>query len=117
MVVTGCDSPVPDTQGKSMKDIEKISRDITESKFLSIDDLKRYIEQLRLDYTLGTETDPLLVVAPSQCKIDARGDFRYWFLRLEGVKGAKVYRYRIYKYGENPLCIEKDFGFKNPYQQ
>ncbi|WP_158298849.1 hypothetical protein [Sphingomonas psychrotolerans] len=114
---TGCGSPQFTGQGKTMSDADRVSDGIMKTNFSSLDDLKRYMNDSGVGYTLETETDPLLVVQPSRCLVNDRTQLRFSYLRLEGTKGAKVYRYRVYENGSGSLCIEEDFGFKNPYQQ
>lgn len=115
--LAACGSPQPTSQGKVMTDVSHISDAIMKESFSSLDDLKRYMDNAGIAYSLETETDPLLVVQPSRCAVDDATQLRFSYMRLERTKGAKVYRYRIYESGSKPLCIEEDFGFKNPYQQ
>lgn len=109
----GCE---PGSEGRFMdqRSLEDISANLLGRRFGTVEDLKRYLKQNDIDYTLSEEDDPSLIIAPSTCQLDRNSKF--FFLRIEGTRGPKIYRYRIYAVGAEALCIEQDFGFKNPYQ-
>lgn len=100
-----------------MRDVEAISSHIVGMRFTSDEQLRGYLEESGLEYVLEEQNDPILIVKPSHCKVGEVGSFRFSYLRLEGIKGAKLYRYRIYQVGRQALCIETDFAFKNPYER
>lgn len=105
---------------ENLRKIEAISGEMMATHFATVDDLHAFLKNRNIQYLFVPEEEPVLMVEPTLCASQVGDSFKFFYLRIEGTSGPKIYRYRVYVSGSGlgpgPLCIEEDFGFKNPYQ-
>lgn len=112
-----CSREVGGSDGKrGMKSFEEISDVIMNGSFIDTEHLSRTLAEREVAYILTPVSEDYLMVNPTSRCQGFGSDFKLSYLRLEGVTGPKIYRYRLYWQQSGPLCIEEDFAFANPYQ-
>jgi hypothetical protein len=108
--------PIGNEGSGNLRKVEAISGEMMATHFATVDDLHAFLKNRNIQYLFVPEDEPVLIVEPTLCASKVGDIFKFFHLRIEGTSGPKIYRYRVYESDSNPLCLEEDFGFKNPYQ-
>jgi hypothetical protein len=102
-------------EAKLEKNQEEISQEILAHRFRDIDALTRYLNKSGVEYILKEES--IAKESPDAAKVAWSSiDSMYYLVLLPGTPN-QLYRFRVYPKKEGGLHLEKDFGYKNPYQQ
>lgn len=119
LVVIGliaCNSQLSSSSGvPDVTNFEELSAAIMMGSFQDVRHLTEFLKKQGVKSTLTRVSEDFMKVDPTLCAGRVGSDFELAYLRLEGTTGSKVYRYRLYWHRSEPLCIEEDFAFKNPY--
>lgn len=116
LAILGCNlEPDGEIGSSTLQTVDEISDEVTSGQFENIEELQLFLDNTDVSYSVNLEENLDLIVPPSSCELNG-SNFELYYLRFEGILGPKVYRYRVYLSPSNPLCIEEDFAFANPYQ-